>query len=292
MCYKSVPLCLAFVASTITTFASANTFQSEIALSVERSTLTFEFGINETSASTEFSFNSLSANGAWFFQPVETTGYPLAEAAYLQRISNLNLSYEDGEGDIRLLSGDLNYYLPGSSLFLGGRVSRAEYESDPDFGQYTENRWRVIAGIAPLDGLLISTWHGNSLSDNPALPSIYRFLSPKISSYVPNIKVQHVQQLDLGRALRLGLSYTHSLNEVRDYDDGTSLETSADAFSLLEGDFYLNPNWSLGALIIHSESTSFGVRTRKFVTPNISLDFSALKGDDFENLSARASFRF
>lgn len=104
-----------------------------------------------------------SLGGTWYFAPVSTNNVPLAEAAYLGRASYLGagLALVDFL-DTTLDAEDVKvgYYLPGT-MFYAAVGALHEENIIAASSTFTETRydtrWFGTLGIAPLDGLLVTT---------------------------------------------------------------------------------------------------------------------------------------
>ena len=157
--------------------------------------------------------------GTWYFAPVSTDNVPLAEAAFLGRASSLSASatqfdflgtHLDAQG------ASVGYYIPGTMFYAGAGVSRDEtligISSTTVVTEYNTN-WSGTLGIAPLDGLLLTTdfqEHG----------------------YDPNITARYVGKLPNNHF------YAGSVNLADNDDVGTTLG--------LDFDYYFDDSTSLG----------------------------------------------
>ena len=104
-----------------------------------------------------------SLGGTWYFAPVSTNNVPQAEAAYLGRASFLSggLALIDFQGTtLDAEDVKVGYYLPGTMFYAA--VGALHEENAIAFSStFTETRydtrWFGTLGIAPLDGLMVTT---------------------------------------------------------------------------------------------------------------------------------------
>ncbi len=252
---------------TIANFGSASPYRTEV---------TGGFQEFQSDFYPDIHIRSISAN--WYFEEVDTGSHPLAEAAFLERKSSINLEFSnvdsltgvvgvDPETGVssfwqelhthHFLSGSIDYYVPNTILYLGATYKYNRLGSDQD---HFSNTWGAIVGVTPLEGLLISTEYWEK------------------AGYTANIQAQYVKPLAGENAIRLEGSYYDG-----DGDEDT-LEVGAD--------FYFDRSWSAGVVAVDYSDTSVGLRTRKFFTESLSV---AVEYFDIERLykyQLSASFRF
>jgi hypothetical protein len=130
----------------ISAFASADAYQSEVGASVARWNLD---GLNSSSNNYEF-------NGKYYFNLVRTDNLPLAEAAYLGKNSNVfaafGRNYGHGySGDSKIYSGGVEVYIPENFLYLKVDAAHSNYSDSSD------NNAITTIGLTPLDGLRVTT---------------------------------------------------------------------------------------------------------------------------------------
>lgn len=106
----------------------------------------FDVGVNYTDV--EDGDGAFGAYAEYHFSTVDTTGRPLAEAAFLTKSSNV---YVRGEADFDVANVGIEFYIPNSMFFIGADFERS------DFGDGSDNTWSARLGITPIDGLLITT---------------------------------------------------------------------------------------------------------------------------------------
>lgn len=110
---------------------------------------------------------ALSASATYHLEPVQTRNHPLAEAAFIERSSQISASYSrldlDGLfGGAGGNSGTLSSNIYIDRFFLGGELSRNESVSTGPTGVRTTRTtdYHVQAGYSPLRGTLFTLGYG------------------------------------------------------------------------------------------------------------------------------------
>lgn len=271
---KLTALALAITASVaVAHSAHAKEFQHQLDLGY----LEYDVGDNEDA-------HLLHLSGTHYFAPVDTTGLPLREAAFLRKANSLSIGYsqfdsedEFSEDTEKLRSVDVGYYIPNTMFYVGGSVSQFKEEStfeyyDGERENYQgdwESHWIARLGITPTEGLLVWT-------------EFYK--DTDISDY-PNINAKYVKPLVNDTAVGI---------EAR-----AAKETNWDSRQLeLIADYYFNSRFSVGAGVFHSEQDSFGsetdslLRTSYFLTDSFSLSATYVNREYVDHWMLEASIRF
>lgn len=237
----------------IKTLAAALAFTCASGIAVAQD-YQFEVGANFTNTDIDNggSDDSFGAYGQYHFQPVRVGSNPLAEAAFINRSSHVELR---ASNDFDALHGSVDFYIPDTIFFVGADVVRTDYD-----GADTENDWGARFGLTPITGLLVWTEYMDEVG--------YDF----------NVNAKYVLPLGGGNFLNLEGGYA-------DYDHNDVLSVAADfyfdqTFSIGAG--YTDYDWD----------DAFQLRARKFFTPEISGQIAFTKRDDFDTLTVGASFRF
>ena len=79
---------------------------------------------------------SFGVDGTYYFNPVQTRNAPLAEAAFLDRASNVNAQYqydEVGDGEAHRYGVGAEYFVPNSDFYLSGNVNGHDLKDNDDF---------------------------------------------------------------------------------------------------------------------------------------------------------------
>ncbi len=244
--------------------AQAQVYQAELGASYIDTTVDTPFG--------EFDDTGMALDFTWHFVPVNTSGYPLAEAAYLNQASNFALAYATtDESEVDTLAGQIELYL--NSLYLRGGLARVDVGDDDSLTDYSLRigfmaapGFRLAAGMDVEDG-----------GDGPGAEDLDTIV----------IEAKHVSDL-VGTA---ALNLEGALNLVDDEADTMLLE--------LAGDYYFNSMFSAGITYDYVDSDNeaadddaIGARTRYFFTPAFSGELYFVSSDNVDQIGVRGALRF
>ena len=201
--------------------------------------------------------------GTWYFAPVSTDNVPLAEAAFLGRASYLSASatqfdflgtHLDAQG------ASVGYYIPGTMFYAGVGVSRDEeligLSSTTVLTEHNTT-WSGALGIAPLDGLLLTTdfqEHG----------------------YDSNITARYVGKLPNNHF------YAGSVNLADNDDFGTTFG--------LDFDYYFDDSTSLG-MGFDDVGNRWELRGEKFFSKSWAAGVSAYTADRIDGFGVHVTWR-
>ncbi|MEN0036307.1 MAG: putative porin [Cellvibrio sp.] len=254
-------------------FAASDTYRNEIYATYSELDEVDEYSIN--------------LQGKHYFSAVDTTGLPLAEAAFLQKsssvtlaASNNNYKSDNYENDTYARSLNVNYFIPNSIFFVGAGVSQQKhnihnFDGGDDAGVYDYSTdWgsnlNARIGVAPIEGLQIwSDFYENS----------------DISDYW-NLSAKYVKPLSNERAVSTEVYYSDN-----DYGPRTVI---------VSADYYFTHRFSVGvgaARFMYDgdyrdDTNSYHVRARHFVTENISADLTYFSSDYSDSWMIGGTFRF
>lgn len=202
--------------------------------------------------------NMYQLSGSYYFNAVNTSNLPLAEAAYLGQNSNVFAEFNDyprqhGNPSQEFYRVGAEFYIPESFLYVKAGGSR--YQSDG----WHHHDWFTTLGVTPLEGLLVTTEYNHD------------------AGYDANIYAKYVTDL--------GGNYVNLEAGVSDSEDGTITQ--------LGGDFYIDNSFSVGAELQnqHSDNT-YTLRTRKFFSDNFSGQLSYTDAPDGNIVMAGLTARF
>ncbi|ENX38352.1 putative porin [Acinetobacter sp. NIPH 2100] len=102
-----------------------------------------------------------SVDGKYYFNPVQTRNAPLAEAAFLDRASNVKAQYAHEEDDAiknNQYGAGIEYFVPNSDFYLSGNIGREEIKPN---SKYLDNKVKINhyageVGYLPAPGLLVA----------------------------------------------------------------------------------------------------------------------------------------
>jgi hypothetical protein len=205
----------------------------------------------------------LGLSGTWYFAPVNTDGVPLSEAAYLGRASYVSgiASQIDILGehlDAQALTG--GYYVPHSMFFIGATVARSAglLVNSTTTRKTHDTSWSAKLGLAPVDGLLITTRFDND-------------------DYTPNLGARYVSKLPNSHF------YAASVNAVD--PDGGDIDFGVDF------DYFFDLTLSAG-IGYQDGGSRWTARAEKFFTPRFSVGGSVYDEDFGHGFSVSAALRF
>jgi hypothetical protein len=197
----------------------------------------------------------LNVGGTFHLQPVRTDGLPLAEAAFLSRSSFLSAGaarFEAGDEKFDVFGANFGYYVPNTIFY--GRIGVLKF--DDDLGLGDDTNVNATFGIAPFDGLLVTTDFDED-------------------GWNPNVSARYVGKFGNGHYYAAGIS------AVDPDDDDVNLGISFD--------YFLDSTFSIGTSIDEHRWT---VRAEKFFTPSFAVGVRAYTGDDDEGDGFGATVRW
>lgn len=215
--------------------------------------------------------SQVGVNGTYYFNPVQTRNAPLAEAAFLDKASNVHgsVNYGDNSGTKNTTySAGAEYYVPDSDFYLGGNVGRNEYKVDNTGIDRKTTLYNAEVGYLPAPGLLVAvgaqgydTKHGGDGVD-------------------PTLRAKYVTQVG-----------QHDINlEARGvFGDDENKQY------YVAGDYYIDKTLSIGADYSKDKSIDqdqWGLTAKKYFNNNVSVDGRLGFGDDYNTYSVGASYRF
>lgn len=216
--------------------------------------------------------SQFGVNGTYYFNPVQVKNSPLAEAAFLDRASNVNaaVKYGDNDGTKNSSYGiGAEYYVPNSDFYLGGGVARDEYKVKRYGWDSKTTRYNAEVGYLPAPGLLVAVGvQGYDVKDGD-------------DGADPTLRAKYVTQLG-----------QHDINvEARGvFGDGNNKQY------YVGGDYYIDKTLSVGADYTKDKSVDqdqWGITAKKFFNQNLSVDGRLGFGDDnYNTYTVGASYRF
>ncbi len=231
--------------------------------------------------------DDFNLHAAYYFSPVDTDGYPLAEAAFLDQASGVYLGYDRLDSDFEprnRVNLGFEYYIPNSIIYIGANVVHITELKDGFESDGSDTDWGLTFGIAPIDRLLVTTSYGAAPKTHaPHLTQLIQYfatISDDNSSYDFNLSAKYVAQLPGDTAISITATYA-------DKEWGSLVSVRAD--------YYFNPNFSVGVWMEDlgtPELEGYGVRTEKFFTDRFSVQASYVDFDNFSSWSVGAALRF
>ena len=216
---------------------------------------------------------SFGVDGRYYFNgQVQTRNAPLAEAAFLDRASNVNAHYkydEIGNSEKHTYGAGVEYFVPNSNFYVNGEIGRQDIEhkyiADNDTTLYTAE-----VGYLPTPGLLLAV-------------GVKGYDNDHTDGADPTIRAKYVTSLSNGKDINLEASAAFGdLDEFK-----------------IAGDYFLDKTFSVGADYYNNDlndQTEFGINARKFFTPQVSVEdrvgFGDIANNDYNKFGVAAKYRF
>ena len=219
--------------------------------------------------------SAFGVNGTYYFNPVQTRNAPLAEAAFLDRASNVSaaINYADrGDVDSTRYGIGAEYFVPNSDFYLSGNVSRHDSERDTPFGTIDNDTtyYGAEVGYLPAPGLLIAAGLKGYDNDND-------------DGVDPTLRAKYVTTLSNGKDINLEAGA--AFGDLDEYN--------------LAADYFIDKTFSIGAYYYNNDLTDtneFGVNARKFINQQVSLEgrvgFGEEGNNDYNSFGVAAKYRF
>ncbi len=269
---------------------NANAYQTEVNGSYEHTEIE------------EGKINTVTLSGQYYFNPVETRNAPLAEAAFLDKASNLGLAYsyskiKDDDEDLvdfqfNTLGLESELFIPDSQFYVSGALHRTNVKatvhglgSESDNG----NGYEFEAGFLPINGLLFAVGVADfSESMNPVKIAKYGFVTN-----FSNAAVVSGENDDTAVSLR-----AKYVSEIGGYYTNFEAQTyiGDETTYRLGADLYLDPTLSIGLSFADSTADDsdsiFNIRAQKFITSQFALGVGYTTVEDVDSYGINGTFRF
>lgn len=219
------------------------------------------------------SSGSFGVDGTYYFNPVQTRNAPLAEAAYLDRASNVNAHYAYDElsdtAEKHNYGVGLEYFVPNSDFYVGGTVGQNKIKYD-NFDDFDTTVYSAEVGYLPAPGLLIAAGLKGYDNDNG-------------DGVDPTLRAKYVTTLSNGKDINLEAGA--AFGDLDEYN--------------LAADYFIDKTLSVGADYYSNDlddNSEFGVSARKFFTQQVSLEgrvgFGEIGNNDYNKFGLAAKYRF
>jgi hypothetical protein len=215
------------------------------------------------------STHSFGVDGTYYFNPVQTRNAPLAEAAFLNRASNVKakVDYANNNGvkDSQYGAG-VEYFVPNSDFYLSGNLGRSEFEVDKAAIDQKVTTYGAEVGYLPAPGLLLALGVKGYDEKNGK------------DGADPTVRAKYVTQVG-GKDINLeAYGAFGDLDEYR-----------------VKGDYYLDKTLSVGADYYNNDLTKrdeWGISAKKFLNQQVSLEGRVGFGDDYNTYGIRGAYLF
>ncbi|ENU29152.1 hypothetical protein F991_03284 [Acinetobacter sp. CIP-A165] len=245
--------------------------------------------------------NGATITGKYYFSPIQTRNAPLAEAAFLNKASNIGggFAYNKLEGDEDLIELQFNslgvtgeVFIPDTQFYVSGALYRTNTKvTVPLFGSDSKvhNGYAVEAGFLPISGLLLAAGVADlSKSLNPVQLAQYGFITNFMNSAT-------VSGEDDDTAVTLRAKYVTQVGGYYTNFEAQSYFGDETTYRLA-ADLYLDPTLSVG--ISFADSTAddsdsiFNIRAQKFFTPQVAVGVGYTTIDGADSFGINGTFRF
>jgi hypothetical protein len=220
--------------------------------------------------------SAFGVDGTYYFNPVQTRNAPLAEAAFLDRASNVNAqaTFADrGDLDNNTYGVGAEVFVPNSDFYLSGNISKNEAERFNILGQkydFDTTYYSAEVGYLPAPGLLIAAGVKGYDNDND-------------DGVDPTVRAKYVTTLSNGKDINLEAGA--AFGDLDEYN--------------LAADYFIDKTLSVGADYHNNDLTDqneFGINARKFFTEQVSLEgrvgFGEVSNNDYNSFGVAAKYRF
>ncbi|BCU66176.1 hypothetical protein F941_00156 [Acinetobacter bouvetii DSM 14964 = CIP 107468] len=220
--------------------------------------------------------SEFGVNGTYYFNPVQTRNAPLAEAAFLDRASNVSVhaNFADrGDVDDNTYGIGAEYYVPNSDFYLSGDVSRNNTEVRDFLGNkhdFDTTYYSAEVGYLPAPGFLVAA-------------GVKGYDNDKDDGADPTLRAKYVTTLSNGKDINL--------------EAGASFG-DLDEFNLA-ADYFIDKTFSVGADYYNNDLTDrseVGINARKFFNQQVSLEgrvgFGEAGSNDYNSFGLAAKYRF
>jgi hypothetical protein len=233
-----------------------------IGLALSANAMASDYSVEIGGQYVDFDFTEAwGADATIYFQPIQTGKGPLAEAAFLNRASNVSFAY------LREKNGNFDVPAVGAEFYFGNYYLAANYTHFSN--GFSINDYGIRGGLMVAENTRATLGYNRT-----ELP-----FGIDLDTYTVGIK--HLMLLDGNTALSL------------EGDVGMARNGSSEFAYALQADYYLSPGFSLGARYSGIGSDDeWGLGTRYFFTPRVSggLEYTRADGDDIYGLRLAARF--
>ncbi len=286
---------------------NANAYQTEVNGSYEHTEIE------------EGKINTVTVSGQYYFNPVETRNTPLAEAAFLDKASNLGLGYayakQSGQmgfsenelfwnspaitanykQEFNIIGLNGEFYIPDSQFYISGSLNKTDVKNTAEVFGYSESEstdgtgYSVEAGFLPINGLLLAVGITDlSESVDPTQVTKHGFITTLANAAV-------VTGEDEDTAVSLRAKY---VSEIGGYYTNFEAQTyiGDETTYRLGADLYLDPTLSIGLSFADSTADDsdsiFNIHAQKFITSQFALGVGYTTVEDVDSYGINGTFRF
>lgn len=265
--FKKIVLATAMIAS----LGTAHAYQAEI-----------NAGYENTDFDHVGDLDTLFINGKYYLNPVATQNLPLAEAAFLNKASNVGAGYAnasgDGDADIDVYGVTGEFYVPGTQFYASASLNRTDFIGDKNTG------YAIEGGYLPFDGLLVAVGVAKENVD-PVQVANYGFVA----------NVANAVSVGDDTAVSLRAKYVTQIGGYYTNFEGLSYIGDETTYRL-GADLYIDPTLSVGVSLADSTAEGsdaiFNLRAQKFINSQIAVGANYTAADDIDSFGINGTYRF
>ena len=265
--FKKLALATALLAS----LGTAHAYQAEL-----------NVGYENTDIDNLGDLDTFFINGKYYLNDVQVKNSPLAEAAFLNKASNIGLGYAnasgDGDEDIDVFGVSGEFYIPNTQFYVSGTINQVDFAGDDNTGYALE------VGYLPVTGMLVAVGAANESVD-----------PVQVANYGFTANLSNALTVGDDTALSLRAKYVTQIgNHFTNFEGLTYI--GDETTYRLAADLYIDPTLSVGLSIADSTAdgsdTLFGIKAQKFFTPTIAAGVNYHTTDGIDSFGINGTFRF
>lgn len=273
---------LAFATALLASLGTAHAYQAEIHAAYENTDIDDSDGVD-----------TYAIGGKYYLNGVQVKNAPLAEAAFLDKASNIGLAYAnastDEEGvELKIDTVGINgeFFIPNTQFYIAGSLSRAEMTVESELGKASDDNtgYAIEAGYLPINGLLLAA--GISKEN---LDPVYVSKNGFIDSF------SNMAAVADDTAVTLRAKYVTQIGNHFTNFEGVTYFGDETAYRLA-ADLYIDPTLNVGVSFMDATlddfDTVWSVRVQKFFTPAIAAGLNYTTTDGADSFGINGTFRF
>jgi len=239
------------------------------------------------------SVDTYAIGGKYYLNGVQVKNAPLAEAAFLDKASNIGLAYAnastgDDAFDLEIDTVGINgeFFIPNSQFYVAGSLNRAEVTVESEFVKASDDNtgYAIEAGYLPINGLLLAAGISKENIDaaqvtKKGFANTYSIASALADDTAVTLRAKYVTLIG---------------NHFANFEASTAFGDE-NAYGIA-ADLYIDPTLSVGVSIndatLDDFDTVFSVRAQKFFTPAIAVGLNYTTTDGADSFGINGIFRF
>lgn len=250
-----------------------------------------------------------SLQATYFLKNIDTSKGPLAEAAFLNKASNISLAYNYGDYDTRTLNLESHTYGVKGEVYLDSQAAKMPLYASASYSHtLTDNqnglangngdRFAVEMGAVVAPNFLVALGYTNVA--DPTSYDAFSLANKGVTTAALEEQVIHEEALTVR---------TKYVGDIKDTNMAIGFETGVmvganDTTFNVKSDLFITPKFSTGVSFATSDAatspdTAWGVNVNYFITPAVALGANYVYANaengsvrDTQIVGANAKFRF